>query len=785
MQQLSNGTAMAWQVAAGEAAAALNQYIEKEHLLIGICSLEKVLILIDQQPEGTELKPYLLAENEAVNDCLRAFELDSTVLRRRVREELGTGEYQHAEKVMHRSEACKGYFNRAAELAGTGRETTCLHLMAAVLEEPGDKITAVLNESGVEPADLLRKVIDSAGEIKDVAPVQAGVQRQKQHTGTPFLDRYGNDLTARAREGKLGPFIGRRAELLHMLQTLVRSSKNNPVLVGEAGVGKTAVAEALALRAAEGKDPNILGGKRIVELNMGTLLGGTKYRGEFEERLTRIIDEVRACPEVILFIDELHNLIGAGRAEGSMDAANIMKPALARGDLRCIGATTIAEYRRYIESDAALERRFEKIIVNEPSPQETLEILQGLRPRWEGHHGVSINDEALQAAVELSLRFDADHRLPDKAIDLVDKAGARCQVPTLSIGPVQANDGGTPLSGEVTAEAIARVLAEKIGLPLELVVGHLEKAARSRLIDMERYLKERLIGQDGVVERVCRRLLLAHSGLAERRGPLAVFLFMGPTGVGKTELSRLLAGYLFGSSRAMIRMDMSEYMEEHSVAKLIGSPPGYVGHEEEGQLTGRLRTRPYSVVLLDEIEKAHPRIFDLFLQLFDEGRLTDAKGRTIDAKNAIFIMTSNILADRQVGFQPLDSDSLEGKAALTEALKKRFRAEFINRIDEQIVFRSLDKEDAALILKPLLEEVRSNLKKQYNVDLQVSGEAIDFILEKGYSFDYGARELQRAVERYLQTPLSQLIASGKLHEKSFWQVYCQAEELVLLPNETI
>ena len=605
--------------------------------------------------------------------------------------------------------------------------------------------------------------------------------------GTHYLDRYGRDLTQEARQDKLGPFIGRRQELLQVIQTLARRSKNNPVLVGEAGVGKTAIVEALAVRVVQGEDAQVLAGKRIIELNMGALTGGTKYRGEFEERLTRILDEACANPDVILFIDEIHTVVGAGRAEGSMDAANLMKPALARGDLRCIGATTIAEYRRFIESDSALERRFEKIIVNEPSPQEALEILKGLRQKWEEHHQVRITDQALQAAVEFSIRFDGDHQLPDKAIDLVDKAGARTRVPILSMrsdGKKDvAVDAAKPIEtgAEVNGMTIAQVLAEKIGVPLEVITGHLEGMNQSRLLELEAFLKKKVIGQDEAIERVCQRLLMAHAGLVRRQGPLAVFLFLGPTGIGKTEVARSLAEFLFGNASEMIRLDMSEYMEEHSVAKLIGSPPGYVGHEAEGQLTGRLRTKPYSVVLLDEIEKAHPRVFDMFLQVFDEGRLTDAKGRTADARNAIFVMTSNISADKHMPLGFLASEQT-GDAALQE-VGKFFRAEFINRIDEQIVFRSLDEGDVRIILKPMLEDINQNLQKQVQVTLQVKEEAEKFLAHAGYSPQYGVRELRRTVERLIQAPLSQLILSGEIKKYKNWQVICSGEVLSIVPRE--
>lgn len=787
MTELSISANLAWQLAAQEAAAARSKFIEPEHVLIGICSLEKVLSESDEAKLDPPSQQELQSEQEAIEDILHGFELDSTQLRRSVRKELGKGKYPPTEKVMHRSPACKQVFVRASALAPSAGEVTCIHLLAAILEQPIPVITSVLESAGVKPGDLRERALANVGAPAPQAGTPAAVADEplKVHIGEPkraqggthYLDRYGRDLTQAASEGKLGPFIGRRQELLQIIQTLARASKNNPVLVGEAGVGKTAVVEALAVRVFEGKDPEVLAGKRIVELNMGALTGGTKYRGEFEERLDNILKEVRTNPEVILFIDEIHTIMGAGQVgDGSMDAANLIKPALANGDLRCIGATTVTEYRRYIESDPALERRFEKIIINEPSPDDAVEILKGLRQKLEEHHHVHITDQALKTAVDLSVRFDEDHQLPDKAIDLVDKAGARTRVPVLSMMPGAMAVDSSGAYGEVTETTIAQVLSEKIGVPLEVLLGHLDGTKKSRLLELEAFLKKRIIGQDDAVQRVCQRLLMAHAGLAEKRGPLAVFLFLGPSGVGKTEMARSLAMFLFGSETDMIRLDMSEYKEEYSISKMIGSPPGYVGHEEEGQLTGKLRTKPYSVVLLDEVEKAHPRVFDLFLQVFDDGRLTDSKGRTADARNAIFIMTSNISADKhaEMGFHPSGE---AGSEALQDELAKNFRPEFLNRINDQIVFRSLDEGDVRKIVKPMLADICENLQKQYQVTLQVDEQAEILLAQAGYNPEYGVRELRRTVEKYVQIPLSELILAGKLVEHSQWQLVRQGQDL--------
>jgi ATP-dependent Clp protease ATP-binding subunit ClpC len=789
LKELSVGLHMAWQVAAGEAAAAKHQYIEKEHMLIGICSLEKLFSLGEEKTGLTEqARQTLQAENENIDNVLRGFELEATQLRRQLRETLGQGSYKNTEKVIHRSENCKQLFNRAGTLAASANEICCLHFITAIMEQPGDIINSVLEEKGVKPAALGQRALTAAvagGQEAEVEQVQAGKQ-EKPESDTHYLDRYGRDLTKDAKEGKLGPFIGRRGELLQLIQTLARKTKNNPVLVGEAGVGKTAIVEALALRVSQGKDPEVLEGKRIIELNVGNLVAGTKFRGEFEQRLSGILAEACSHREIIVFIDEIHNLIGAGKAEGSMDAANLMKPALARGDIRCIGATTITEYRRYIESDSALERRFEKIIVNEPSPEEALEILKGLRPKLEEHHRVQIADSALEAAVNLSIRFDGDHQLPDKAIDLIDKSSARTRIPILSMGPHRKEKAQSKENGKlepktsVTDLTVAQVLSNKIGVPLEIITGHLEGMEQSRLLELESFLKQRLIGQNEAVDCVNQRLLLAHSGLGKRRGPLAVFMFLGPTGVGKTELAKLLAEFLFGNKSDMIRLDMSEYMEEHSGAKLIGSPPGYVGYEQEGQLTGKLRTNPYSVVLLDEVEKAHPRVFDMFLQVFDDGRMTDAKGRTIDARNAIFVMTSNINAGNLNETPPI-YDGRRRVVGVREKLKRIMRPEFINRIDEIIEFQALGENEVKRILKPMLQEICLNLQKQQGITLEIDEDAESYLARAGYNSDFGVRELQRTVERLIQIPLSRLILSGEMKKHIQWKITYYSQGLAIVP----
>jgi len=790
MNDLTPAASLAWKIAAAEASGARHDLIECVHLVIGVLSLEKVA---HDAPSNAGLPRSVMdsgrRESLRLDPVLQRVGLTATDLRRALRAAIGTGSGQVAAGPISRSPALKRAFRRANELA---REApiNSLMLLAVMADEPDPLFTRVLTAAGTSAASLARVALAAAKSPEPEPapdPASAPEASTSAPSGTPEIDRYGRDLTRLAAEGEIGPILGRRHELLQLIQTLARSTKNNPVLVGEAGVGKTAVVEALAIRAAQGKDPAVLGGKRIVELNLGAILGGTQYRGEFEKRLAAIVAEAKAHPEVIVFIDELHTLVGAGQVgEGGMDAAQILKPALARGELRLIGATTISEYRKYIEKDPALERRIEKIDMLEPSRAETIGILEGLRAKWEKHHGVRIEEAALVAAVDLSLRFDADHRLPDKAVDLVDKAAARTRVPMLSMqGPSDPPPSAAPAGatiGTVTERTIALVLAEKMRLPIELVSQSLGGERNARLLKLDGFLRSRLVGQDEAIERVARRLQLAHAGLAERKGPLAVFLFLGPSGVGKTELARLLAEFLFGGRSDLTQFDMSEFMEEHSVSKLIGSPPGYVGHDEEGQLTSKLRSRPYSVVLLDEAEKAHPRIFDLFLQLFDAGRITDAKGRTVDATSAIFVLTSNLgaAAREKLGFG--GGVSLPPQAPALEEARRWFRPEFLNRIDEQIVFRLLDRNDAALILEPMLEALARSVEEQHGSKLIFTPEAAAFLVTQGFNASQGARGLERALERHVQGPLSSLMLSGKLTRAAEWRVVYDEGGIYLLPE---
>lgn len=686
------------------------------------------------------------------------------------------------------------------------------HLLLGLIREGEGVAARVLENLGVDLSKVRTQVIRMLGET---AEVTSGASNAR--TKTPTLDEFGANLTQMAAEGKLDPVVGRQKEIERVIQILGRRTKNNPVLIGEPGVGKTAIAEGLAQRIANNDVPDILEDKRVVTLDIGLLVAGTKYRGEFEERLKKIMDEIRSARNVILVIDEVHTLIGAGAAEGAIDAANILKPALARGELQCIGATTLDEYRKHIERDAALERRFQPVMVGEPTVDETIEILFGLRDRYEQHHKLKISDEALDAAAKLSDRYISDRFLPDKAIDLVDEAGSRVRLINSQLPPaakeldkelrqvlkdkddaVRSQDfdragelrdremeikaeirsiasnkktgvSDTELSPVVTEEDIAQIVASWTGVP----VNKLTESESEKLMHMEDTLHQRLIGQEEAVKAVSRAIRRARVGLKNPNRPIASFIFSGPTGVGKTELTKALASYFFGSEDAMIRLDMSEYMERHTVSKLIGSPPGYVGYNEGGQLTEAVRRRPYTVVLFDEIEKAHPDVFNMLLQILEDGRLTDAKGRTVDFKNTLLIMTSNIgskvieKGGGGLGFEfsenQADAQYNRIRSLVNEELKNYFRPEFLNRLDEIIVFRQLVKDEVKLISEIMLKEVFSRLTEK-GITLQVTDRFKERLIEEGYNPAYGARPLRRAIMRLLEDVLAEEILSGRVKE---------------------
>ena len=680
------------------------------------------------------------------------------------------------------------------------------HLLLALIREGEGVAARVLNNAGVSLNKARQQVLQLLGSNDHV---QTG-GGSNPAANTPTLDSLARDLTQIAREGSLDPVIGRSKEITRVIEVLSRRTKNNPVLIGEPGVGKTAIAEGLAQQIIQNEVPEILRDKRVMTLDMGTVVAGTKYRGEFEDRLKKVMDEIRQAGNVILFIDELHTLIGAGGAEGAIDASNILKPSLARGELQCIGATTLDEYRKYIEKDAALERRFQPIQVDEPSVEESIQIIEGLRDRYEAHHRVKITDEAIVAAAKMSDRYISDRFLPDKAIDLIDEAGSKVRLRSYTTPPnlkeletrleairseknaaVQSQEFEKAASfrdteqklkeelestkktwkeeqgkaeSEVTVEDIAAVVSMWTGIP----VSKLAQTESEKLLNLEETLHKRVIGQSEAVTAISRAVRRARAGLKDPKRPIGSFIFLGPTGVGKTELARALAESMFGDEDAMIRVDMSEYMERHSTSRLVGSPPGYVGFEDGGQLTEKVRRKPYSVILLDEIEKAHPDVFNILLQVLEDGRLTDSKGRTVDFRNTVVIMTSNVGAEalkknKYVGFNLQDGEQKykDMKGRMLEELKKAFRPEFLNRVDEMIVFHSLEKEHLKEIVTLMTATLTTRLKEQ-EIELELTEAAQDKIAKEGYDPEYGARPLRRALQKHGEDRLSEELLKGKV-----------------------
>ncbi|MCZ8517229.1 ATP-dependent protease ATP-binding subunit ClpC [Paenibacillus filicis] len=681
------------------------------------------------------------------------------------------------------------------------------HILLGLIREGEGVAARVLNNLGVSLNKARQQVLQLLGSSEVVSPNHGS----PSNVNTPTLDGLARDLTAYAKEGNLDPVIGRSKEIERVIQVLSRRTKNNPVLIGEPGVGKTAIAEGLAQKIIANEIPETLRDKRVMTLDMGSVVAGTKYRGEFEDRLKKIMDEIRQAGNIILFIDELHTLIGAGGAEGAIDASNILKPALARGELQCIGATTLDEYRKYIEKDAALERRFQPITVDQPSPEEAIQILHGLRDRYEAHHRVKITDEAIEQAVKLSDRYITDRFLPDKAIDLIDEASSKVRLRSYTVPPdlkklesrledirkekdaaVQSQEFEKAASlrdteqklreeldstknewkekqgrtdSEVTPDDIAQVVASWTGIP----VVKLAEEETERLLKMEDILHDRVIGQEEAVKAVSRAIRRARAGLKDPKRPMGSFIFLGPTGVGKTELARALAESLFGNENAVIRIDMSEYMEKHSTSRLVGAPPGYVGYEEGGQLTEKVRRKPYSVVLLDEIEKAHPEVFNILLQVLEDGRLTDSKGRTVDFRNTLIIMTSNVGAEAikrnsMLGFTASSDSAREYtnmKDKVMSELKKSFRPEFLNRIDEIIVFHSLEEKHIAQIVSLMAADLRKRLKEQ-DVDFVLTDKAMAFLAKEGYDPAFGARPLRRAIQKHIEDRLSEELLRGNI-----------------------
>ncbi|MDI6791987.1 MAG: ATP-dependent Clp protease ATP-binding subunit [bacterium] len=678
------------------------------------------------------------------------------------------------------------------------------HLLLGLIKE-GESVGArVLIQMGADLNTVRAEIAKLLG-----GAVPAGGATGKKKTTTPVLDAFSRDLTQLSKEDKLDPVVGRKDEVDRVIQILSRRTKNNPVLIGDPGVGKTAIIEGLAQRIVSGQIPEVLANKRVVSLDLAALVAGTKYRGEFEERLKRVVNEIRQSNEIILFIDEIHTLVGAGAAEGAIDASSMLKPALARGELQCVGATTLDEYKKYFERDAALERRFQSIMVDEPSVEDTVEILKGLRDRYEAHHRVKITDSAIEAAAKLSHRYVSDRFLPDKAIDLIDEAGAQARLATTTLPPdmkdmereleqvtkekessIRAQEfekaaflrdkerllknkleetkkewqeKHTAVEAVITEENIADVVSKATGIPIFRLV---EKETE-RLLRMEEELHQRVIGQDEAISAISRAIRRARTGLKDHRRPTGSFIFLGPTGVGKTELARTLAEFLFDDDEALIHIDMSEFMEKFAVSRLVGAPPGYVGYEEGGELTEKVRRKPYSVILLDEIEKAHPDVYNILLQVFEDGHLADNLGHTVDFRNTVIIMTSNIGARQIVSKSSLGFRTEEAqqsyekmKERVTSEMKKVFTPEFLNRIDEVIVFHALSEDEIKQIIHIMMDQLSERLAEQEH-ELELTPEGVDFLAGKGFDPAYGARPLRRAIQKYIEDPLADEILRAK------------------------
>ena len=787
-----------------------NRFTQRSQKVLQLAQEEA--IRLKHEAIGTEhiLLGLIREGNGIAAKALEASNVDPKAIEDGIEELVGTGEKEVGPIVHYTPRAKKVIELSVDESRKLGHSYIGTeHLLLALIREGEGVAARVLSNVGISLNKARQQVLHLLGSSEQGN--NSSSTSSATTASTPTLDGLARDLTQIAREGTLDPVIGRSKEITRVIEILARRTKNNPVLIGEPGVGKTAIAEGLAQQIVQNEVPEILRDKRVMTLDMGTVVAGTKYRGEFEDRLKKVMDEIRQAGNIILFIDELHTLIGAGGAEGAIDASNILKPALARGELQCIGATTLDEYRKYIEKDAALERRFQPIQVDEPSVEEAIQIIYGLRDRYEAHHRVKITDAAVEAAVKMSDRYISDRFLPDKAIDLIDEAGSKVRLRSYTTPPnlkemeqqleslrseknaaVQSQEFEKAASfrdkeqklkeeleklkdtwkekqgkaeSEVTVEDIATVVSMWSGVP----VSKLAQTESDKLLKLEDTLHERVIGQSEAVDAISRAIRRARAGLKDPKRPIGSFIFLGPTGVGKTELARALAEVMFGDEDAMIRIDMSEYMEKHSTSRLVGSPPGYVGFDEGGQLTEKVRRKPYSVILLDEIEKAHPDVFNILLQVLEDGRLTDSKGRTVDFRNTVVIMTSNVGADalkynKYVGFNLQDDgtkDYKDMKSKMLEELKKAFRPEFLNRLDEMIVFHSLERSHMLEIVTLMANQLTKRLKEQ-DIELELTQAAKEKIAKEGYDPDYGARPLRRALQKHVEDRLSEEILKGEV-----------------------
>ena len=764
MPELSVGVIVSHRLAAGETAHSNHELITPDHLFSALTKLEDALDprLLNKIGLPPHIVPVFQAEAVQLLNLFQEFKLKPRPTRHKMRELVGDGGYQRAEREpISRSPASRQMFERAAEISQEAESPAAAiqHLLAAVLELKEGFARQLLTEMDIDIEGLREAAVALPMPKVDIS-------------STPYLDQYGKDLVQLAEAGDLSPVIGRRREMMQVIRTLSQEKKNNPVLIGEAGVGKTAIVEGLAQRISSGNIHPDFHNQRIMQIAASDLVAGTKYRGEFEERMKYIIAEASQADNLILFIDEIHLLVGAGSGSGAMDAANILKPALARGDLKLVGATTNADYRKHIEKDAALERRFQPIRVEEPGPKQTEDILRQVCEHLQEHHKVAIRDDAITACVQLSVRYMPNRRLPDKAYDLLDEGCSWVRYGSQISHNPDVDPAGVTFN-LVTADVIREVVAEKTGIP----VNRLTEKEAERITHMAEALRKRVVGQDQAIAPVVTTVQRHYAGLHEGKRPIGVFLFVGPTGVGKTELAKATAQFLFDSDEHIIRLDMSEFVEKHNVARLVGSPPGYVGHEQGGQLTEALQQNPFSIVLLDEIEKAHPDVLNILLSLFGEGRLTDGQGRTVDGSNALFIMTSNLgyappSEENQTDYPPAPPSD----EAIKRAVYGHFRPEFINRIDEIVFFQPLKPEHMLDIVKVQLERITEMLDKR-GIGLDVSDEAIQWLAEQGYDPRLGARPLIRAIDKELLNEIGGLLLAGKLKQTETVRVTLAQDKL--------
>jgi len=758
---LSESSQKVLTIAAAESRMLKHFYVGTEHIFIGLCK----------------------AGDASVDDIFREFSIDP-LIRRELRARAGMGDGVASGNEMIFTPRAQSIWKLANETARRYRisQIEPLHLLLALLMAGDGVALRMLKDHGVDIEGMLSVIRERLGKMEEEDRLSPSARK------TPLLNKIGRDLTMLARQGELDPVIGRKPEIRKIAQILTQKNKNSPVLIGEAGVGKTAVVEGLASRLVREDIPEELRDLRIIEISLTALVAGTRYRGDFEERILKMVEEARGNREVVLFIDELHNMVGAGSASGSLDASNILKPALARGEIRCIGATTMAEYRQHIERDAALERRFQPVYIEEPTGGETRQIIHGLKDAYETYHQVEITDKAVDAAVDLSIQYIHDRRLPDKAIDLIDQASSRKRLASLT----KIEDYGDAASEkrQVTWEDIAKVVSEWTGIP----VNRLTSDEMDRLLKMEQILARSVIGQDEAVSAVSEVIRTARAGLRDPHKPIGVFFFVGATGVGKTELAKRLAEYLFGDQRRLIRIDMSEYMEKHSVARLIGSPPGYIGHEEEGQLTGAVRTNPYSVVLFDEVEKAHPEVMDIFLQIFDDGHLTDSRGRRVSFSETVIVLTSNLgnLAKEPsspLGFARVDeverntqTDRESYRSQIMDAVRGTLRPELLNRIQRMVFFYPLDEVSVRRIIDKFLEELGLRLRER-SITIQLAESAYAHLMKVGFDRRFGAREMERTVDRLIVHPLGKALLEGRFPDGTVVCVESHDGEMTLYDAE--